>query len=656
MGAAYVVTGSVNQACVESGTSDAVRQMLAEAGQADVAMAPAADMFEMGVKVQVLKRGTHVRRCGRPSCTSSTGPTPAWTRSRRPSARQLEKNAVPRPARRGLGADARRSSCSRDPAQIAAGRGATRSTRWRWCSAGTSASRRAGPTPASRTRQARLPGLVRPGDGGVQRVGQGLVPGAAEEPHASSTVALNLLYGAAVALRQCTLRPQGVNLPTSCSRTGRLERAGTAARACGRTHGRADQTSAARRTMPSVNAGLTPNQRPAGDHRHRLPVPEGGRPRRVTGPTSRTASTASPTSRRRTGDPDDYFDPDPKAPDLTYARRGGVPRPGRLQPARVRHRAERPRGHRHHPAARPGRRPAGARRRRLRRTGPRPFDRDRDQRDPRRHRHAGAGHPARRPARPPDLAAGAAATPASPTTTADDVVAADRRLATSPLAGELVPRPARQRRRRADRQPARPRRHQLRRRRRLRQLARAPSTWPALELQTGRCRRGRHRRRRHVQRHLHVHVLQQDAGAVADRATRGRSTPTATARSWARGSGVVVLKRLADAERDGDRVYAVLKAIGTSSDGKGNAIYAPSAGGPGRGAAERVRAGGRRARPRSNWSRPTAPGRRSATRPRSTALTEVFREAQRRTATVVRRSGRSSRRSATPRRRPARRG
>jgi trans-AT polyketide synthase/acyltransferase/oxidoreductase domain-containing protein len=32
--------------------------MLAEARQADIAMAPAADMFEMGVKVQVLKRGT----------------------------------------------------------------------------------------------------------------------------------------------------------------------------------------------------------------------------------------------------------------------------------------------------------------------------------------------------------------------------------------------------------------------------------------------------------------------------------------------------------------------------------------------------------------------------------------------------------------------
>ena len=58
MGAAYVVTGSVNQSCVEAGTSPAVKKLLAQARQADVAMAPAADMFEIGAKVQVLKRGT----------------------------------------------------------------------------------------------------------------------------------------------------------------------------------------------------------------------------------------------------------------------------------------------------------------------------------------------------------------------------------------------------------------------------------------------------------------------------------------------------------------------------------------------------------------------------------------------------------------------
>lgn len=58
MGAAYVVTGSVNQSCLESGASAQSRAMLAEAGIADCEMAPAADMFEMGVDLQVLKKGT----------------------------------------------------------------------------------------------------------------------------------------------------------------------------------------------------------------------------------------------------------------------------------------------------------------------------------------------------------------------------------------------------------------------------------------------------------------------------------------------------------------------------------------------------------------------------------------------------------------------
>ena len=43
------------------------------------------------------------------------------------------------------------------------------------------------------------------------------------------------------------------------------------------------------------------------------------------------------------------------------------------------------------------------------------------------------------------------------------------------------------------------------------------------------------------------------------------------------GLGLVVLKRLADAERDGDKIYAVIRGVGSSSDGKGEAIYAPSA-------------------------------------------------------------------------------
>jgi acyl transferase domain-containing protein/NAD(P)-dependent dehydrogenase (short-subunit alcohol dehydrogenase family)/acyl carrier protein len=45
------------------------------------------------------------------------------------------------------------------------------------------------------------------------------------------------------------------------------------------------------------------------------------------------------------------------------------------------------------------------------------------------------------------------------------------------------------------------------------------------------------------------------------------------------GLGIIILKRLADAERDGDRIYAVLRGLGSSSDGRGNAIYAPTVAG-----------------------------------------------------------------------------
>ncbi|MFO0592926.1 MAG: SDR family NAD(P)-dependent oxidoreductase [Polyangiaceae bacterium] len=42
------------------------------------------------------------------------------------------------------------------------------------------------------------------------------------------------------------------------------------------------------------------------------------------------------------------------------------------------------------------------------------------------------------------------------------------------------------------------------------------------------------------------------------------------------GAGVFVLKRLADAEKDGDKIYAVIRGIGGSSDGKGKGITAPN--------------------------------------------------------------------------------
>jgi trans-AT polyketide synthase/acyltransferase/oxidoreductase domain-containing protein len=58
LGAAYVVTGSVNQASVEADQSAAAKELLAAASVTDCEMAPAADMFEIGADVQVLRRGS----------------------------------------------------------------------------------------------------------------------------------------------------------------------------------------------------------------------------------------------------------------------------------------------------------------------------------------------------------------------------------------------------------------------------------------------------------------------------------------------------------------------------------------------------------------------------------------------------------------------
>ena len=42
------------------------------------------------------------------------------------------------------------------------------------------------------------------------------------------------------------------------------------------------------------------------------------------------------------------------------------------------------------------------------------------------------------------------------------------------------------------------------------------------------------------------------------------------------GAGIIVIKRLEDAVEDGDKIYAVIKGIGASSDGKGKGITAPN--------------------------------------------------------------------------------
>jgi trans-AT polyketide synthase/acyltransferase/oxidoreductase domain-containing protein len=58
MGADFIITGSINQCTVEAGMSDEVKDLLENINVQDTDYAPAGDMFELGAKVQVLKKGT----------------------------------------------------------------------------------------------------------------------------------------------------------------------------------------------------------------------------------------------------------------------------------------------------------------------------------------------------------------------------------------------------------------------------------------------------------------------------------------------------------------------------------------------------------------------------------------------------------------------
>ncbi|MFD9561274.1 enoyl-CoA hydratase/isomerase [Streptomyces sp. NPDC059994] len=57
LGADFIVTGSINQCTVEAGTSDAVKDILQELGVHDTDYAPAGDMFEVGARVQAVRKG-----------------------------------------------------------------------------------------------------------------------------------------------------------------------------------------------------------------------------------------------------------------------------------------------------------------------------------------------------------------------------------------------------------------------------------------------------------------------------------------------------------------------------------------------------------------------------------------------------------------------
>jgi trans-AT polyketide synthase/acyltransferase/oxidoreductase domain-containing protein len=57
LGADFILTGSINQCTVEAGISDAVKEILQQLNVQDTDYAPAGDMFELGAKVQVVRKG-----------------------------------------------------------------------------------------------------------------------------------------------------------------------------------------------------------------------------------------------------------------------------------------------------------------------------------------------------------------------------------------------------------------------------------------------------------------------------------------------------------------------------------------------------------------------------------------------------------------------
>lgn len=57
MDADFILTGSINQCTVEASTSDEVKALLQDINVQDTDYAPAGDMFELGAKVQVMKKG-----------------------------------------------------------------------------------------------------------------------------------------------------------------------------------------------------------------------------------------------------------------------------------------------------------------------------------------------------------------------------------------------------------------------------------------------------------------------------------------------------------------------------------------------------------------------------------------------------------------------
>jgi PfaD family protein len=355
LGAAYVMTGSVNQACREAGTSDEVRRMLAAAGPADVTMAPAADMFELGVKVQVLAKGTlfpvrAARLYELYRAYDGLDELPAAARD------EVEKKLL-----RSSFAEAwdgcRAFFAERDPKQLER---AETDPKHRMALVFRSylgrASRWANEGVADRRLDYQI--WCGPAMGAFNEWAKGSFLEAWEARRAVP-VARNLLHGAAALARAAALRSQGVTVPAAAERFPALPEA-ELDRLLRPTPVKAAST---RREAPAVHAASTPGGTPAVS----AAGAPGGTPA-VSAADTAVASRAGkdggdaiaivgmaalfPKARGleaywrliRTGTDAitdipashfalvDYHDPDPKAPDKTYATRGGFLEPVPFDP------------------------------------------------------------------------------------------------------------------------------------------------------------------------------------------------------------------------------------------------------------------------------------------------------------------------------------
>jgi PfaD family protein len=193
--------------------------MLAEAGQADVIMAPAADMFEMGVKVQVLKRGTMFAMRAQ-KLYELYRQYPSWEAIPGPERAQVEKNLL-RVGFAEVWEQTRAFFERRDPTQLPKADADPRHKmalvfRWylglssRWANAGEPTRQVdyqvwCGPAMGAFNEWARGSFLEQPANRGVV------------------VVALNLLTGACIHLRRQAVRQQGVDLPADWFDTGPAE-------------------------------------------------------------------------------------------------------------------------------------------------------------------------------------------------------------------------------------------------------------------------------------------------------------------------------------------------------------------------------------------------------------------------------------------------